>query len=194
VLLSELTVPDITAAKLLEYPEEEFLQIHELLKHIRPGYEVGKIRATSLVELTFEQVETIKLKTTGGEFQTLLEAMETVYSVETKELLKLKCYDFYKLFNWFTQSLNELIEREKKMFKNEGSDQMWRAAAGDRFSKFGAYNTAIPLAEKFGQSPAAIMKMTYLDVFSARLYYKELADTQKEYDKLAKQKQELSKR
>lgn len=182
------TVPNITAAELFALPAEEFEEANAILRHIKPKYTHKAIKATSLYDLSFEKVEEIKLKCSKKDINKVLEALELVFNCPAKKLLALKCYDFYKLYNWFTQSLNGLIQRENKVFKDEEADGLWKAAEDGRMAKFGSYNTTIQLAEKFGVLPSQIAAMKYIDVFSARLYYKELATINKNYSKLLEQK------
>jgi hypothetical protein len=189
VYLSEQTIPNVSALELFQYPETEFLQYHGILKHIRPKFETGKLKATSLMELSFETVEIIKLKCSKRDLQSLTEAMELVFDVPKETLLKLKCYDFYSLYNWFISSINTLIERENKVFTPTSSNANWDTVKGsERLKKFGMNNTTIPLAQKFGKTPEQIKVMKYIDVFTAKLYFKELQDISSEIQKLEEAK------
>jgi hypothetical protein len=175
----------VSALELFQYPETEFLQYHGILKHIRPKFETGKLKATSLMELSFETVELIKLKCSKRDLQSLTEAMELVFDAPKETLLKLKCYDFYSLYNWFISSVNTLIERENKVFAPTSSNTNWDTVKGsERLKKFGMNNTTIPLAQKFGKTPEQIKVMKYIDVFTAKLYFKELQDISSEIQKL----------
>ncbi|WP_462250453.1 hypothetical protein [Ekhidna sp.] len=169
---------NITVEKLLSLQDPSD---YEVMLYLNTSNELKGHKAEDFLNIEYGRVIKIRQFLEEITLDGLINMFEWVYSLEKKELLKLRVKDFYPAFNHIITETNRLVKAEEHLSEE---DHTWKEAGGERMAKYGVLGVLVALGQQFGIPPFEVEKWSYGKVFTLLRWNKEYNEVVEKYRRI----------
>lgn len=175
-----MEISNFTLLEFINQPKELIEEYMICLRYLRPSETVNPV-----IHLKLKEVEQIKQTLNSGIDEDLIEIVSIVQGIKPKKVLDLKIIEFFGIVNSVKNQLERIIKAEEKGLTPSHIDQKWEQVRGsERMQKFGIYNTLDNLTGKKPHLYETYMNMSYSEIFTILLKWKEESDIQHEMNQI----------
>lgn len=156
---------DLRNISIREYAESNDLRYSSLLKSMNPKNEfagkVAKIGRLPYRHLVNWYSEITKVKT----FNDVCDLFKFIFRIEEHEFWNETVVNYFAALNFIQNDFKERQEKESKILKGSGVDELkWKAAGGESLRRFSPVSPLDEIAQRYGGSPFEWGEEPYNDI------------------------------
>lgn len=168
---------------MLPYGKQE--QYVQVLQFVKPVARLGKHKAKSFQEMTYNDVLMLKKLASTDAYVPMF---DIVFGINENELNMTRIKEFFQAFNWIRDEVKRIIKVEKRELGSEPDPDMVEAGIS-RLDRFGDMNAVIPMSIDYGVHPDVILGWQYSVVFMLLRHKKISGEIDRNYMEIMRKKQ-----